>query len=153
MEVNIKVTLSADAELLTHLATLTECMQQVLHVSNSQLVEVPIPEEGKEEKLAAKPAKPSRSKAKKEEPAEPVTAPAAVPVSEEKEPEPAPANTTPEEETVTLAEARKICADIVRADKTKTAGLKAAIQACGGEKLTDIPVDKLPELVKRVQAL
>ena len=37
MEITVKVVLSADPELITHLATLVECVQDVLHVSSSQL--------------------------------------------------------------------------------------------------------------------
>lgn len=37
MEITVKVVLSADPELMTTLATLVECVQDVLHVSNAQL--------------------------------------------------------------------------------------------------------------------
>lgn len=38
MEININVNLSGDPELITTLATLVQCIQGVLHISNSQMV-------------------------------------------------------------------------------------------------------------------
>ena len=85
MEITVKVVLSADPELITHLATLVECVQDVLHVSSSQLA-------------AAEPEKPKRRKKKAEEPApepepeavkeEPVPAPAPEPEPAKEEPAP-----------------------------------------------------------------
>lgn len=158
MDLNVKITLSADAELLTHLATFAGTIQEVLKVSNAQLNEakpvptpaitadniasasVPIvpplatttaePEKPKRKPAAKKTVEPKQEKVK----SEPV-----------KEQEPA--------KTVTIEEVRKLCIDVVQADKSKKTALGEAIKACGGEKLSDVPPERLGELAELVRAL
>ena len=49
MDINVKVTIGAEPELIMHLATLVECVKDVLKVSKSQLTEPePVPEPAKE---------------------------------------------------------------------------------------------------------
>ena len=62
MDINVKVTIGAEPELIMHLATLVECVKDVLKVSKSQLTE---PEPVKQEPVKAEPAKnlyPNRQK-------------------------------------------------------------------------------------------
>jgi outer membrane biosynthesis protein TonB len=135
MEITVNVVLSADPELITHLATLVECVQDVLHVSNSQLA-------------AAEPEKPKRRKKKTEE-----TAP-------EPEPEPAPA---PEPEPVKEEPAPEPVAIVPFQDKvkeivmTKPIGTsKKVVELLKGYNVTkvrDVPEDKQAEFIAKVEAL
>lgn len=137
LNVNVKITLSADAELLTHLATFAGTIQEVLKVSNAQLVPPVIEDtpatttaEPKRKPAAKKTVEPKQEEVK----SEPV-----------KEQEPA--------KTVTIEEVRKLCIDVVQADKSKKTALGEAIKACGGEKLSDVPPERLGELAELVRAL
>lgn len=140
MDLNVKITLSADAELLTHLATFAGTIQEVLKVSNAQLVPPVI--EDTPATTTAEPEKPKRRPAAKK---------TVEPKQEEVKSEP-----VKEQEpvkTVTIEEVRKLCIDVVQADKSKKTALGEAIKACGGEKLSDVPPERLGELAELVRAL
>lgn len=143
MEITVKVVLSADPELITHLATLVECVQDVLHVSNSQLA-------------AAETEKPKRRKKKVEE--TPVPAPAPEPVKEEPIPEPAPAP-APEEvkeepAPVTVTDFQDKVKEIVMAKPIGTSKkVVGLLKEYGLSKVREVPEDKQAEFLQKVEAL
>ena len=151
MEITVKVVLSADPELITHLATLVECVQDVLHVSSSQLA-------------ATEPEKPKRRKKKAEEPApEPEAvkeepAPAPEPEDVKKEPAPAPA---PEPEPAKEEPAPVVVTDFQDKVKeivmTKPIGTSkkvvALLKEYGWSKVREVPEDKQEEFLQKVEAL
>ena len=142
MEITVKVVLSADPELITHLATLVECVQDVLHVSSSQLA-------------AAEPEKPKRRKKKSEEPA-PEPEPEAV--KKESAPEPAPA---PEPEPAKEEPAPVVVTDFQDKVKeivmTKPIGTSkkvvALLKEYGWSKVREVPEEKQEEFLQKVEAL
>ena len=142
MEITVKVVLSADPELITHLATLVECVQDVLHVSSSQLA-------------AAEPEKPKRRKKKAEEPApepEPEdvkkeSAPAPAP-----EPEPEPAKEEPA--PVVVTEFQDKVKEIVMTKPIGTSKkVVALLKEYGWSKVREVPEDKQEEFLQKVEAL
>lgn len=144
MEITVKVVLSADPELITHLATLVECVQDVLHVSNSQLA-------------AAEPEKPKRRKKKAEEPApEPAPEPASEAVKEEPapapEPEPEPAKEEPA--PVVVTEFQDKVKEIVMTKPIGTSKkVVALLKEYGFNKVREVPEDKQEEFLRKVEAL
>ena len=60
MDINVKVTIGAEPELIMHLATLVECVKDVLKVSNSQLAAAE-PVKAEPPKKKAKPHKERRN--------------------------------------------------------------------------------------------
>ena len=64
MDINVKVTIGAEPELIMHLATLVECVKDVLKVSKSQLTE---PDPVKQEPVKAEPAKKKAKPAEKKQ--------------------------------------------------------------------------------------
>lgn len=141
MEITVKVVLSADPELITHLATLVECVQDVLHVSNSQLA-------------AAEPEKPKRRKKKAEEPA-PEPAPEAV--KEEPAPAPAPEPEPAKEEPaapVVVTEFQDKVKEIVMTKPIGTSKkVVALLKEYGFNKVREVPEDKQEEFLRKVEAL
>ncbi len=142
MEITVKVVLSADPELITHLATLVECVQDVLHVSNSQLA-------------AAEPEKPKRRKKKAEEP---VPEPAPEPVKEEPVPEPAPAPAPEpvkeEPAPVTVTDFQDKVKEIVMAKPIGTSKkVVGLLKEYGLSKVREVPEDKQAEFLQKVEAL
>lgn len=149
MEINVKVTIGAEPELIMHLATLGECVKDVLKVSKSQLTE---PEPVKQEPVKAEPAKKKAKPAeKKQDPVkEEAPAPAAEPTPEppKPEPEPAPApaaepEPAPEpakEEAPAISEAdiRKFCMEFVKKDPANKAKVVAAFKSVGATKLPEV---------------
>ena len=136
MEITVKVVLSADPELITHLATLVECVQDVLHVSNSQLA-------------AAEPEKPKRRKKKAEEPA-----PEPEAVKEEPAPaaEPEPAKEEPE--PVVVTDFQDKVKEIVMAKPNGTSKkVLALLKEYGFNKVREVPEDKQEEVLRKVEAL
>jgi len=136
MEITVKVVLSADAELMTTLATLVECVQDVLHVSNSQLA-------------AADAEKPKKSRKKKtEEPAaEPVKEepPAPDPEPVKEEPAPAPVDTVPFQDRVK---------EIVMAKPNGTSKkVLELLKEYGWNKVREVPEDKQAEFLQKVETL
>ena len=144
MEITVKVVLSADPELITHLATLVECVQDVLHVSSSQLA-------------ATEPEKPKRRKKKAEEPA-PEPAPEPEPEDVKKEPAPAPA---PEPEPAKEEPAPVVVTDFQDKVKeivmTKPIGTSkkvvALLKEYGWSKVREVPEEKQEEFLQKVEAL
>lgn len=143
MEITVKVVLSADPELLTHLATLVECVQDVLHVSNSQLA-------------AAEPEKPKRRKKKAEE--APAPAPTPEPVKEEPvpipEPVPAPEPVKEEPAPVTVTDFQDKVKEIVMAKPIGTSKkVVGLLKEYGLSKVREVPEDKQAEFLQKVEAL
>ena len=143
MEITVKVVLSADAELMMHLATLAECIQEVLHVSNSQLA-------------AAETEKPKRRKKKAEE--APAPAPAPEPVKEETvpvpEPAPAPEPVKEEPAPVTVTDFQDKVKEIVMAKPIGTSKkVVGLLKEYGLSKVREVPEDKQAEFLQKVEAL
>lgn len=143
MEITVKVVLSADAELMMHLATLAECIQDVLHVSNSQLA-------------AAETEKPKRRKKKAEE--APAPAPAPEPVKEEPvpvpEPAPAPEPVKEEPAPVTVTDFQDKVKEIVMAKPIGTSKkVVGLLKEYGLSKVREVPEDKQAEFLQKVEAL
>ena len=141
MEITVKVVLSADPELITHLATLVECVQDVLHVSNSQLA-------------AAEPEKPKRRKKKVEE--EPAPAPEPEPEAVKEEPapsaEPEPAKEEPA--PVVVTDFQDKVKEIVMAKPNGTSKkVLALLKEYGFNKVREVPEDKQEEFLRKVEAL
>lgn len=142
MEITVKVVLSADPELITHLATLVECVQDVLHVSSSQLA-------------AEEPEKPKRRRKKAEEP---TPEPEPEVVKKEPAPEPAPA---PEPEPAKEEPAPVVVTDFQDKVKeivmTKPIGTSkkvvALLKEYGWSKVREVPEDKQEEFLQKVEAL
>ena len=135
MEITVNVVLSADPELINHLATLVECVQDVLHVSNSQLA-------------AAEPEKPKRRKKKTEETA-PEPEPEPVPT-----PEPEPVKEEPAPEPVAIVPFQDKVKEIVMTKPIGTS--KKVVELLKGYNVTkvrDVPEDKQAEFIAKVEAL
>ena len=163
MDINVKVTIGAEPELIMHMATLVECVKDVLKVSKSQLTE---PEPVKQEPVKAEPAKKKAKPAeKKQDPAKEETpAPAAEPAPEPPKPEPKPepvpepakepepAQVKEEDEpAISEADIRKFCMEFVKKDPANKAKVVAAFRAVGATKLPEVkPGDyrKVMELLK-----
>ena len=163
MDINVKVTIGAEPELIMHLATLVECVKDVLKVSKSQLTE---PEPVKQEPVKAEPAKKkAKSAEKKQDPVKEETpAPAAEPAPEQPKPEPKPepvpepakepepAQVKEEDEpAISEADIRKFCMEYVKKDPANKAKVVAAFKAVGATKLPEVkPGDyrKVMELLK-----
>ena len=140
MEITVKVILSADPELITHLATLVECVQDVLHVSNSQLA-------------AAEPEKPKRRKKKAEEPA-PEPAPEAVKEEPAPAPEPEPEPAKEEPAPVVVTDFQDKVKEIVMAKPNGTSKkVLALLKEYGFNKVREVPEDKQEEFLRKVEAL
>ena len=138
MEITVKVVLSADPELITHLATLVECVQDVLHVSNSQLA-------------AAEPEKPKRRKKKAEEPA-PEPEPEAVKEEPAPAAEPEPAKEEPA--PVVVTDFQDKVKEIVMAKPNGTSKkVLALLKEYGFNKVREVPEDKQGEFLRKVEAL
>lgn len=138
MEITVKVVLSADPELITHLATLVECVQDVLHVSNSQLA-------------AAEPEKPKRRKKKAEEPA-PEPEPEAVKEEPAPAAEPEPAKEEPA--PVVVTDFQDKVKEIVMAKPNGTSKkVLALLKEYGFNKVREVPEDKQEEFLRKVEAL
>ena len=155
IDVNVKVTIGAEPELITHLATLVECVKDVLKVSNSQLAAAE-PVKAEPPKKKAKPAEKKQEPVKEEAPAPAAEAPAPEPPKPEpvpepaKEPEPAPAK---EEEAPAISEAdiRKLCMELVKKDPANKKKIAAVFKSFGATKLPEVkPEDyrKVMDLLK-----
>lgn len=138
MEITVKVVLSADPELITHLATLVEFVQDVLHVSNSQLA-------------AAEPEKPKRRKKKAEEPA-PEPAPEAVKEEPAPAAEPEPAKEEPA--PVVVTDFQDKVKEIVMTKPIGTSKkVVALLKEYGWSKVREVPEDKQAEFLQKVETL
>lgn len=150
MDINVKVTIGAEPELIMHLATLVECVKDVLKVSKSQLTE---PEPVKQEPVKAEPAKKKAKPAEKkqdpvkEETPAPAAEPAPEPPKPESEPEPVPepakesepAQVKEEDEpAISEADIRKFCMEFVKKDPANKAKVVAAFKSVGATKLPEV---------------
>ena len=144
MEITVKVVLSADPELITHLATLVECVQDVLHVSSSQLA-------------GAEPEKPKRRKKKAEEPApEPAAAPEPEAVKEEPAPAPAPEPELAKEEPAPVVVTDfqdKVKAIVMTKPIGTSKKVVALLKEYGWSKVREVPEEKQEEFLQKVEAL
>ena len=155
MDINVKVTIGAEPELIMHLATLVECVKDVLKVSSSQLAAAE-PVKPEPAKKKAKPAEKKQEPVKEEAPAPAAEAPAPEPPKPEpepvKEPEPAPAPAKEEDEpAISEADIRKFCMEYVKKDPANKAKVVAAFKAVGATKLPEVkPEDyrKVMDLLK-----
>ena len=143
MDINVKVTIGAEPELIMHLATLVECVKDVLKVSKSQLTE---PEPVKQEPVKAEPAKkkakpaekkqdPVKEEAPAPEPPKPEPEPAPAPAAK---PEPAPEPAKEEAPAVSEADIRKFCMEFVKKDPANKAKVVAAFKSVGATKLPEV---------------
>lgn len=149
MDINVKITIGAEPELIMHLATLVECVKDVLKVSKSQLTK---PEPVKQEPVKAEPAKKKAKPAeKKQDPVkEEAPAPAAEPTPEPPnpepepapapaaEPEPAPEPAKEEAPAISEADIRKFCMEFVKKDPANKAKVVAAFKSVGATKLPEV---------------
>lgn len=163
MDINVKVTIGAEPELIMHMATLVECVKDVLKVSKSQLTEPdPVKQEPVKAEPAKKKAKPAEKKQDpvKEETPAPAAEPAPEPPKPEPEPEPVPepakepepAQVKEEDEpAISEADIRKFCVEYLKKDPANRAKVAAAFKAVGATKLPNVkPGDyrKVMELLK-----
>ena len=143
MDINVKVTIGAEPELIMHLTTLVECVKDVLKVSKSQLTE---PEPVKQEPVKAEPAKkkakpgekkqdPVKEEAPAPEPPKPEPEPAPAPAAE---PEPAPEPAKEEAPAISEADIRKFCMEFVKKDPANKAKVVAAFKSVGATKLPEV---------------
>ena len=144
MEINVKVTIGAEPELLTHLATLAECVQDVLKVSNAQLAAA----DAAKPKRTKKNAEPAKTEEKKPEP-EPVKAEAP---AETPKPEPVKAEAPAEEKadkpaTISETELRAFCMDFVKKDPANKAKLAAAFRSVGADKLSTVKPEDYQKVI------
>ena len=149
MDITVKITIGAEPELIMHLATLVECVKDVLKVSKSQLTE---PEPVKQEPVKAEPGKKKAKPAeKKQDPVkEEAPAPAAEPTPEPPrpepepapapaaEPEPAPEPAKEEAPAISEADIRKFCMEFVKKDPANKAKVVAAFKSVGATKLPEV---------------
>ena len=150
MDINVNVKISAEPELLIHLATLVECLRplplQVGTKVTATQTAATEPEKPKK-KAAAKPA---------EKKAEPVPEP--VPAAEEKAPEPAPAQQpepepAPEPEPekdvsiVTEEKLRAACMEFAKKDPANKKKLAETFKAVGASKLSDVKPEDYQKVI------
>lgn len=130
MEINVNVTLSGDPELLTTLATLVQSIQDVLHVSNSQ--------------LAAESVVQDLPKVVQETPEVVQTAPAVAPA--------VPTVPTAPAKNYTWAEIQTACAPLIDGGASQQA-LMALLPKYNVPSLTAIKPERYGELVVDLRAL
>ena len=142
MDINVKVTIGAEPELIMHLATLVECVKDVLKVSNSQLTAAE-PVKAEPPKKKVKPAEKKQEPVKEEAPTPAAEVPAPEPPKPEPVPEPEPAKEpTPakeeDEPAISEADIRKFCMEYVKKDPANKAKVVAAFKAVGATKLPEV---------------
>ena len=157
INVNVKVTIGAEPELILHLATFVDCLQSVLKVSNSQLA---VAEPVKKEPVKKK-SKPAETKADpvkedhdtlKAAPAPAAEAPKPEPVkAEEKAPEPAKEEKVPEPAKVTEADLRKFCMEFVKKDPANKAKVVAAFKSVGATKLPEVKPEDYQKVMDQLK--
>ena len=134
MEITVKVVLSADPELMTTLATLVECVQDVLHVSNAQLAaetSTAEPQTVVQTTADVRPVAPAVA------PNTPAAAPAAVPVAPPK--------------AYTLDEIMNTAAQLM--DAGRMADLQALLPKYGVASVNMLTADKLGAFAADLRAL
>lgn len=154
MDINVKVTIGAEPELIMHLATLVECVKDVLKVSKSQLTE---PEPVKQEPVKAEPAKKKAKPAEKKQDPVKAEAPAETPKPEPEkaaapDPEPVKAEAPAEEKadkpaTISETELRAFCMDFVKKDPANKAKLAAAFRSVGADKLSTVKPEDYQKVI------
>jgi len=145
MDINVKITIGAEPEMLTHMATLVECLQSMMKVTGAQTT-------------AAEPEKPKKKAAAK--PAEKKAEPAPAPAAEEKAPEPEPAPAPqPEPEPapepapekavkgVSEEELRAACMEFAKKDPTNKKKLAEAFKTVGASKLSDVKPEDYQKVI------
>lgn len=128
LNVNVKITLSADAELLTHLATFAGTIQEVLKVSNAQLNKA---------KPVSAPAITADNIASASVPIVPPPATPVVPTAPAKQ--------------YTIDEILAACAPLMDAGKVND--LQAIVKGFNVNSMMEIPTERYGELATRLRAL
>ena len=158
INVNVKMTIGAEPELIMHLAALGECVKDVLKVSNSQLAAAE-PVKAEPPKKKAKPAEKKQEPVKEEAPApaaeaEPKEDPRDRPPSPApepaKEPEPAPAK---EEDAPAISEAdiRKFCVELVKKDPANKKKIAAVFKSFGATKLPEVKPEDYQKVMDQLK--
>ncbi len=149
MDINVNVKLSGDPELMMSLATLVQCIQDVLHVSNAQLASEKPAEssaavpESVEQKAAPVVQNPAPVVQQPVAPVAPTVAPD-VPV--------APPIPTAPAKNYTWAEIQTACAPLIDNGASQQA-LMALLPKYGVQSLMNIPQARYGELVIDLRAL
>ena len=149
MDINVNVKLSGDPELMMSLATLVQCIQDVLHVSNAQLASEKPAEsstavpESVEQKAAPVVQNPDPVVQQPVAPVAPTVAPD-VPV--------APPVPTAPAKNYTWAEIQTACAPLIDNGASQQA-LMALLPKYGVQSLMNIPQTRYGELVIDLRAL
>ncbi len=152
MDINVNVKVSGDPELMTTLATLVQCIQDVLHVSNSQLAAAEAEENTVPVTVPAEPPKPvPEPVAIPEAPAapEPVQPASAVPTAPVAA---VPVVPTAPAKTYTWAEIQTACAPLID-NGTSQKALLALLPKYGVDSLMNIKPERYGELVLDLRAL
>jgi hypothetical protein len=142
MDINVNVKLSGDPELMMSLATLVQCIQDVLHVSNAQLA-------------TEKPAESSTAVPESvEQKAAPVVQQPVAPVAPTVAPDVpvAPPVPTAPAKNYTWAEIQTACAPLIDNGASQQA-LMALLPKYGVQSLMNIPQTRYGELVIDLRAL
>ena len=142
MDINVNVKLSGDPELMMSLATLVQCIQDVLHVSNAQLA-------------TEKPAESSTAVTESvEQKAAPVVQQPVAPVAPTVAPDVpvAPPVPTAPAKNYTWAEIQTACAPLIDNGASQQA-LMALLPKYGVQSLMNIPQARYGELVIDLRAL
>ena len=151
MDINVKITVGAEPELVTHLATLVECVKDVLKVSNAQMAAAESEKEKPKKKAAPKPAEKKAEPLKTEEP-KPEPQKAEQPVVEDPKPEPVKEEAPAEDKadkaaTVTETELRAFCMDFVKKDPANKTKLAAAFKSVGADKLSTVKAEDYQKVI------
>ena len=157
INVNVKVTIGAEPELILHLATFVDCLQSVLKVSNSQLAAAepvkkePVKKKSKPAETKADPVKEDHDTLKAA-PAPVAEAPKPEPVkAEENAPEPAKEEKAPEPAKVTEADLRKFCMEFVKKDPANKAKVVAAFKSVGATKLPEVKPEDYQKVMDQLK--
>ena len=153
MDINVKVTIGAEPELIMHLATLAECVKDVLNASRGQTTIGLAPEPPKPEpKKKAKPAEKKQEPVKEEAPApaaEPKEDPREMPPAPAPAPEPAPAKE--EAPAVTEADIRALCVELVKKDPANKKKIAAVFKSFGATKLPEVKPEDYQKVMDQLK--
>lgn len=149
MDINVNVKLSGDPELMMSLATLVQCIQDVLHVSNAQLAS-----EKPAESSAAVPESVEQKAAPVVQNPDPVVQQPVAPVAPTVAPDVpvAPPVPTAPAKNYTWAEIQTACAPLIDNGASQQA-LMALLPKYGVQSLMNIPQARYGELVIDLRAL
>lgn len=160
MDINVKVTIGAEPELIMHLATLTECVKDVLKASKGETTIGLAPEPPKPEpaKKKAKPAEKKPDPVKEDydtlkaapaPAAEPKEDPRDMPPAPAPAPEPAPAKE--EAPAVTEADIRALCVELVKKDPANKKKIAAVFKSFGATKLPEVKPEDYQKVMDQLK--